>query len=327
MRITAPPSRLDSRRRPRGAAAAGRPGAAGQTAVGDRRRRGRGVRERRRRDGKIIASSELDEVTGFLKDAAGRRQPAELARTRRPSDVALDSLMAAAQRRVTPAELADIHGTFVVALGVEGALDLPTHAVDLARGKKIFELDCVPCHGPRGAGDGPGARRHHPAAGTDRQSANDARRLSRADLPGHFGGHRGHGDAAVGGDALAGRSLGGRDLRELAARERRRPRRRSEAAQGATAAVVRNGVAARRSCSSRGRPNAATRRSSRRSRRRHRGGVPSSGARLSAAEANAGGGGAPRRAGRRGVGGTRSPVKRSRRATRRAAWAASSTTR
>src|ERR1035437_6918158 len=90
-------------------------------------------------NGKIIASSELDEVTGFLKDAkdvANRLTTVNAPAVR----LVLDSLMAAAQRRVTPAELARIHGKFVLALG-----------------KKIFELDCTQCHGPRGAGDGPRA--------------------------------------------------------------------------------------------------------------------------------------------------------------------------
>ena len=108
-------------------------------------------------NGKIIASTELDEVTGFLKDAAdvaGRLTTPNAAAVR----LVLDSLMAAAQRRVTPAELARIHGKFVLALGVEGALDLPAHRLDLARGRTIFETNCVPCHGPRGAGDGPRAR-------------------------------------------------------------------------------------------------------------------------------------------------------------------------
>src|ERR1035437_9655427 len=107
-------------------------------------------------NGKIIASSELDEVTGFLKDAkdvANRLTTANAPAVR----LVLDSLMAAAQRRGTPAELARIHGKFVLVLGVEGALVLPTRNVDLAHGRKIFELDCVQCHGPRGAGDGPRA--------------------------------------------------------------------------------------------------------------------------------------------------------------------------
>jgi high-affinity iron transporter len=108
-------------------------------------------------NGKIIASSELDEVADFLKDAkevANRLTTPNAAAVR----LVLDSLMAAAQRRVTPAELGSIHGKFVVALGVAGALDLPTRAVDLAHGKHIFETSCSQCHGDRGAGDGPSAR-------------------------------------------------------------------------------------------------------------------------------------------------------------------------
>ena len=108
-------------------------------------------------NGKIIASSELDEVTGFLKDAkdvAGRLDTPNAPAVR----LVLDSLMAASDRRVTPAELSRLQDKFVRALGVLGALDLPTHAVDLARGKAMFEQDCAQCHGPRGAGDGPRAK-------------------------------------------------------------------------------------------------------------------------------------------------------------------------
>ncbi len=112
-------------------------------------------------NGKIIAATELDEVAGFLKDAkevANRLTSPNAAAVR----LVLDSLMAAADRRVTPSELAKIHGKFVLALGVEGALDLPSRAVDLARGKSIFEQDCLQCHGPRGAGDGPRAHEFSP---------------------------------------------------------------------------------------------------------------------------------------------------------------------
>lgn len=108
-------------------------------------------------NGKIIASSELDEVTGFLKDAkevAGRLDTPNAPAVR----LVLDSLMAASDRRVPPAELSRLQDKFVSALGVVGALDLPTHAVDLARGKAMFEQDCAQCHGPRGAGDGPRAK-------------------------------------------------------------------------------------------------------------------------------------------------------------------------
>src|ERR1035437_3100127 len=60
-------------------------------------------------NGKIIASSELDEVTGFLEHAKGapiRRPPGT------PPGVRLvpDPRRAAAEGRVTPSELARIHG-------------------------------------------------------------------------------------------------------------------------------------------------------------------------------------------------------------------------
>jgi high-affinity iron transporter len=107
--------------------------------------------------GKIVASSELDEVTSFLNDAA--EIASRLTTPNAPAvRLMLDSLVAAAQHRVAPRELDRIHEKFVLALGAVGALDLPTHAVDLARGKAMFEQDCAQCHGLRGAGDGPRAR-------------------------------------------------------------------------------------------------------------------------------------------------------------------------
>ena len=109
-------------------------------------------------DGKIIAPSELDEVHGFLndaKDAAQRLTTANAPAVR----LVLDSLVEAAEHHVKPAELARLHGKFVLALGVEGALDLPTKEVSLARGKALFEQNCVPCHGATGAGDGPAAKK------------------------------------------------------------------------------------------------------------------------------------------------------------------------
>jgi high-affinity iron transporter len=111
--------------------------------------------------GKIIASSELDEVDGFLKDAAdvAKRLDAPNAPAVR---LVLDSLRAAADRRVTPAELLRLHDKFVLTLGAVGALDLPTHAVDVARGRAIFAQDCAQCHGPSGAGDGPRAKEINP---------------------------------------------------------------------------------------------------------------------------------------------------------------------
>ena len=107
--------------------------------------------------GKIISAVELDEATAFLryaKDVAKRLTLPNADAVR----LLLDSLGAAADRRAAPGELVLLNHKFVVALGVEGALDYPTHALDLTRGKALFEQHCMACHGVRGAGDGPQAR-------------------------------------------------------------------------------------------------------------------------------------------------------------------------
>jgi high-affinity iron transporter len=107
--------------------------------------------------GKIISSVELEEATSFLRTArdVARRLATPSADAVR---LLLDSLTAAAARRATPAQLAQTYLKFVNALGAEGALDLPTHAVDVARGRAIFEQNCAQCHGVTGAGDGPVAK-------------------------------------------------------------------------------------------------------------------------------------------------------------------------
>ena len=107
--------------------------------------------------GKIISAVEIDEAAGFLREAhdVARRLVMPNADAVR---VLLDSLGAAVARRAPPPELAQIHHKFVVALGVEGALDYPTRAPDTARGKAIFVQSCVQCHGVSGAGDGPQAK-------------------------------------------------------------------------------------------------------------------------------------------------------------------------
>ena len=112
--------------------------------------------------GRIISATELDEAAGFLRDA---REVATRLTTPNAALVRqyLDSLSSAATRHVSSVELARLHARFVKILGVEGALDLPTRAVDLVRGKAIFEQNCIQCHGPTGAGDGPRAKTFTPA--------------------------------------------------------------------------------------------------------------------------------------------------------------------
>ena len=57
-----------------------------------------------------------------------------------------------------------MHERFNAALGSEGALDLPSKAIDLAEGRAIYEKGCASCHGSLGRGDGPAARGMTPPA-------------------------------------------------------------------------------------------------------------------------------------------------------------------
>ena len=106
--------------------------------------------------GKLISSVELDEAAGFLRDARGvaARLDTEAGDKVR---LILDSLLAAVGRRARPAELFALQVRLAGVLGAAGALDLPTRAVDLARGKILFEQNCLACHGAAGRGDGPRA--------------------------------------------------------------------------------------------------------------------------------------------------------------------------
>jgi high-affinity iron transporter len=108
-------------------------------------------------DGRLISDIEYDETVGFLRDArdvadrlSGSR--ALLARA------VLDTLASAVRARRPPADIAALHKRFAAALGTEGALDLPTRAIDLAAGRAIYEKSCASCHGLAGLGDGPAAK-------------------------------------------------------------------------------------------------------------------------------------------------------------------------
>ena len=107
--------------------------------------------------GKIISAVELDEANGFLREAKEAAKRLVIANADKARAL-LDSLIKAASRRATPAELAIISHRFVAELGIDGALDLPSRPVDLARGQEIFVRSCAQCHGATGAGDGSAAR-------------------------------------------------------------------------------------------------------------------------------------------------------------------------
>ena len=107
--------------------------------------------------GDLISDIEYDEAVSFLKDA--KEVAARLSGARAASAQAvLDSLTAAVTAKRPPQDLAGLHERFAAALGTEGALDMPTKAVNLAEGKAIYERACASCHGSLGRGDGPAAR-------------------------------------------------------------------------------------------------------------------------------------------------------------------------
>src|SRR6185503_19210528 len=111
--------------------------------------------------GKLISDIEYDEAVSFLKDA--KDVAARLSGTRAAAAQAvLDSLTAAVLAKRPPQDLIALHDRFSAALGTEGALDLPTKAIDLAEGKAIYERSCASCHGALGLGDGVAARGMNP---------------------------------------------------------------------------------------------------------------------------------------------------------------------
>jgi FTR1 family protein len=118
--------------------------------------------------GKLISDIEFDEAVSFLKDAkevAARLSGARAA----AAQAVLDTLTAAVVAKRPPQEIAPLHDRFAIALGTEGALDLPTKALDIAEGRAIYERSCASCHGAGGRGDGPasaGMSPPPPAIGT-----------------------------------------------------------------------------------------------------------------------------------------------------------------
>jgi high-affinity iron transporter len=112
--------------------------------------------------GRLISQDEYDEAISFLRDAkdvAARLSGARTAATQ----AALDSLIAAVAAKRPPKDLEPLHARFTAALGSEGALDLPSKAIDLVDGRTIYERNCASCHGSFGRGDGPQSRGMTPA--------------------------------------------------------------------------------------------------------------------------------------------------------------------
>ena len=108
-------------------------------------------------DGKLISQDEYTETSSFLTDA--RSVATRLSGySARSTQAVLDTLIAAVKAKRPPQEVQLIEARFKGALGVAGALDLPTGPLDTARGHALFRSNCASCHGERGRGDGVAAK-------------------------------------------------------------------------------------------------------------------------------------------------------------------------
>ena len=111
--------------------------------------------------GRLVLQLEFEEAVAFL--ATARENAGRLSGTGADSArLALDSLAAGVNRRVPPRSLDRWRDMLLASLGADAALDLPTKAVDLALGERLYAQHCASCHGPRGMGDGPAGKGMEP---------------------------------------------------------------------------------------------------------------------------------------------------------------------
>ena len=107
--------------------------------------------------GNVISAEEYTETTSFLGDA--RAIAARLkGYNAPPSQAVLDTLIAAVKAKRPPQEIQLVEARFRGALGVAGAMDLPSGPLDTARGHALYTSSCASCHGEAGRGDGPAAK-------------------------------------------------------------------------------------------------------------------------------------------------------------------------
>jgi high-affinity iron transporter len=107
--------------------------------------------------GKLTSQLEYQEAVDFLQDARGVAE--RLSGDRAPTvRLLVDSLRSVVAAKRPLAEVAALHQRFVTALGNEGALELPTRALDVAAGRTLYAQNCASCHGALGLGAGPAAR-------------------------------------------------------------------------------------------------------------------------------------------------------------------------
>src|SRR5688500_14422468 len=112
--------------------------------------------------GKLTSELEYQEAVDFLLDARGVAE--RLSGGRAPAvRLLVDSLRGVVAAKRPPAEVDALYERFVGALGNEGALELPTRALDIAGGRALYAQNCASCHGAQGMGDGPAALGMTPA--------------------------------------------------------------------------------------------------------------------------------------------------------------------
>ena len=107
--------------------------------------------------GKPISQDEYAETVSFLADARGIAQRLN-GYNARATQAILDTLIAAVRDKRPPQEVQLIEARFKGALGVAGALDLPSAPLDTARGHALYTANCASCHGDLGRGNGPAAK-------------------------------------------------------------------------------------------------------------------------------------------------------------------------
>ena len=123
--------------------------------------------------GNLLSEDEYTETSSFLVDARGVAQRLK-GYNAGATQAVLDTLIAAVKAKRPPRDVQLIAARFKGALGVAGALDLPSAPLDTARGHGLFTSICASCHGDLGRGDGAAAKSLGvpvPAIGVARQTA------------------------------------------------------------------------------------------------------------------------------------------------------------
>jgi high-affinity iron transporter len=111
------------------------------------------------RGGRVTAASEVAEAQQFL-DQARLDAPGLPAAVRAVAATELAGLATMVARAAPPDSVAVRANALVarIAAATGGALDpLPPRPPSLARGATLYQEQCLPCHGPKGRGDGPKA--------------------------------------------------------------------------------------------------------------------------------------------------------------------------